>query len=182
LFDDRPSGTAGTGDLFRKPTCFLSLTDNGGSSQFAHTQTMEPMACAQSTVWALNGGPSTGLSDDQRTFTRPVGAATDIGAFECQTNECDETELGAPSGGNGVSPVLAAALPTTASQAQTTYEPSRSGASAPLQELLAREMEAFDSFMLPDFAITPKRLDDSHWSESDPSWPGLFDALFPRLV
>ena len=49
---------------------------------------MPPKPCSDSTVWALDNGPTTSLSDDQRELGRPVGDATDIGAVECQDEAC----------------------------------------------------------------------------------------------
>jgi hypothetical protein len=110
LLDDAPSGSTGTGDLKNKAVCFLALADNGGPSAHAHTDTLEPQACLRSSVWARNHGPASGLGDDQRTFHRPDGTATDIGAFECQGTECPVQGSGPsnPVGGGGGSTLMTA--------------------------------------------------------------------------
>jgi hypothetical protein len=103
LFNDNPNGFDEPTDLSSKSVCLLPLADNGGPAGQTHTKTREPEACPNSTVWARNNGPATGPTVDQRTFTRPDGPKTDIGAFECQGIECPyqgQGPIGAPTAGN----------------------------------------------------------------------------------
>jgi hypothetical protein len=128
LFDDvPPTGfVTVTSDQVNKMTCFNPLANYGGL-----TETMRPAACGDGSVAARDEG-GTGISVDQRGEDRPVGAETDVGAFECQSGECGQT--GAPGvpppdpglGGESATGTKepGANLKREAASRVTTYQPS----------------------------------------------------------
>jgi hypothetical protein len=92
LFNDDPAGDNGDGDLNDKPVCFGNFDNNGGQ-----TDTLPPVSCTTEAPWAVDWGPSSGPSDDQRELSRPVNTYTDIGAYECQEDPCETEPPAIPS-------------------------------------------------------------------------------------
>jgi hypothetical protein len=182
LFNDRPAGATGTGDLTNMLVCFFNLADYGGSSQFAHTKTLQPKGCAGSSVWARNNGPSSGPTDDQRTFTRPEGAATNIGAFECQgTSECPFEGSGAPgsgSGSGGVNPTLATAESPTAARPHSVAQTVQPCLPTLGRNPLARDLLDDQLDTRTSLTVTPRRQVDARASTSDQTWRAFTDPIW----